>query len=317
MLKRESAPLPVASNDENGATIAAPATAAQRRARFFNSTNAFDLKLPPVPRAHFTAERDRAMDPAAPTGLVALDLSEALRTGFPATTPIVLARYAVIRAGEALETRLKASAELYYAIRGAGETENGGETVAWSEGDVFTLPGGDVTRHRASGHAVLWLVSNEPQLAFERLEPPAPGNAEAELAHFPAAEIERQLDQLHAGDFGDTAPGFAVVFASAGQAHRRNVMPSLTLAMNSLPPGGSQRPHVHNSVAVTLCIQGEGCWSSVDGVRGDWLADAVSITPPTAAHSHHNDGPRRAKFLIVQDGGLYYHCRTMGFEFRE
>ena len=39
------------------------------------------------------------------------------------------------------------------------------------------------------------------------------------------------------------------------------------------------------------------------------------ITPPTAAHSHHNDGDRLATFLIVQDGGLFYHCRTIAFSF--
>jgi hypothetical protein len=42
----------------------------------------------------------------------------------------------------------------------------------------------------------------------------------------------------------------------------------------------------------------------------------VMITPPTRLHSHHNDGDELALFLIVQDGGLYYHCRTMGFSFK-
>jgi gentisate 1,2-dioxygenase len=37
------------------------------------------------------------------------------------------------------------------------------------------------------------------------------------------------------------------------------------------------------------------------------------ITPPGTFHSHHNDGDEVALFLIVQDGGLYYHARTMGF----
>ena len=39
------------------------------------------------------------------------------------------------------------------------------------------------------------------------------------------------------------------------------------------------------------------------------------ITPPADLHSHHNEGDRVALFLIVQDGGLYYHCRTMGFSY--
>ena len=72
----------------------APLTPAQARARFFNTGNGFDLRLPPVPDHAFTAEPARALDPAAPTGLIACDLSAALACPFPATTPLVLARYA-------------------------------------------------------------------------------------------------------------------------------------------------------------------------------------------------------------------------------
>ena len=53
----------------------------------------------------------------------------------------------------------------------------------------------------------------------------------------------------------------------------------------------------------------------IDGERVDWEPDAVTITPPTRFHSHHNDGDGMALFLIFQDGGLYYYGRTMGFAF--
>lgn len=76
-----------------------------------------------------------------------------------------------------------------------------------------------------------------------------------------------------------------------------------------------QRPHRHNSVAVSLVIQGEHCYSLIDGERKDWAPWATTITPPVSVHSHHNDGDELAMFLIVQDGGLYYHARAMGFEF--
>jgi gentisate 1,2-dioxygenase len=39
------------------------------------------------------------------------------------------------------------------------------------------------------------------------------------------------------------------------------------------------------------------------------------VTPPGSVHSHHTAGTRPAHWLIVQDGGFYYHCRTMGFRF--
>jgi len=55
----------------------------------------------------------------------------------------------------------------------------------------------------------------------------------------------------------------------------------------------------------------------VGGARVDWQPRAVMITPPGDVHSHHNEGDELALFLIVQDGGLHYHCRTMGFSFAE
>lgn len=69
-----------------------------RRARYFNSVNAFALVLAPVPSTTFIAERDRASDPAAPTGLIDMDPSKTLELPFPATTPLVLSRYTVIHA---------------------------------------------------------------------------------------------------------------------------------------------------------------------------------------------------------------------------
>jgi hypothetical protein len=55
----------------------------------------------------------------------------------------------------------------------------------------------------------------------------------------------------------------------------------------------------------------------VDHVRKDWQPYVTMVTPPASVHSHHNTGPGVANWLIVQDGGLHYHCRTMGFEFED
>jgi hypothetical protein len=50
-------------------------TAYTRRARYYSSADGFNIKRPAVPAHVFTAERDRALDPAVPTGLIPLDLS--------------------------------------------------------------------------------------------------------------------------------------------------------------------------------------------------------------------------------------------------
>jgi gentisate 1,2-dioxygenase len=294
-----------------------PITAAQTRGRFFNTGNAFNVQLPPVPDHLFTAEPAAAMDPEAPTGLTPCDLSHQLACRFPATTPLVLARYARIRTGERLTTEFAASGIICYVIRGAGHTDSGTEQIVWSTGDLFILPGGPSYTHAATADAVLWIVTNEPQLAFEHLRPPADGDAPTAIVHFTADEIAHQIAFLY--DIGRTEEiaGSALIFSSAEQEASRNILPTLTVAMNSLPGGKSQRPHVHNAVAVSLIIKGTQCYSVMDGRRKDWAQWATSITQPTAVHSHHNGGNEQALFLIVQDGGIFYHARAMGFEFTE
>src|SRR5690606_18578282 len=126
---------------------------------------------------------------------------------------------------------------------------------AWAAGDAFLLPGGAQSLHRAGPEgAVLWVVTNEPQLAFEGVRPPAPGAAPTDAVHYPAAEIRRQFDRIYEAARDDETAGLALVLSSDKQEAARNVLPSLTLAMNSLPPKSFQRPHRHNSVAVTLIV---------------------------------------------------------------
>ena len=71
-------------------------TAYTRRARCYSSADGFNIKRPAVPAHVFTAERDRALDPAAPTGLIPLDLSGPLGLDFPATTPLHPGPHAVM-----------------------------------------------------------------------------------------------------------------------------------------------------------------------------------------------------------------------------
>jgi gentisate 1,2-dioxygenase len=172
-------------------------------------------------------------------------------------------------------------------------------------------------------------------LAHEHVMPipgNAPGNAAAPLpvslsaslpvplpVHYPAAEIERQLETLFSTRANDTTSGFALIFSSEAHEHTHNLLPTLTLSLNTLPAGEAQRPHRHNSAAITLVLAGAQCSTQVNGVRCDWLPWRTLITPPGALHSHHNDDTQggRARFLIVQDGGLYYLGRTMGFSFAD
>jgi len=295
-----------------------PASAAQARGRFFNTGNGFDVRSPEVPDRIFVEEPTWALDPATPTGLIACDIAGELSSAFPATTPLVLARYAKIRAGESLATDFTASGVIAYVMQGSGTTRCDGEEIAWSAGDLLILPGGTPSDHAAGdSNAVLWVVTNEPQLAFENLRAPAPGRAVTRVVHFTGAEIARQIGLLYQVGRNEQIAGSALIFSAEDQEATRNILPTLTVAMNSLPGGAVQRPHRHNSVAVSLVIKGDRCFSIVDGRRKDWAPWATTITPPVSVHSHHNSGNEQALFLIVQDGGIYYHTRAMGFEFTD
>src|SRR5260370_8350858 len=91
------------------------------RARYYSSLDGFNVKSPRVSAHVFLPERDRALDPTAPTGLIPLDQSGPLALDFPATTPLILARYARIRAGERLATRFAATAHISSPISAGRE----------------------------------------------------------------------------------------------------------------------------------------------------------------------------------------------------
>jgi len=292
-----------------------PKSPAEARGRYFNSGNAFNIILDPVPDLVFSDEPVAALADGTETGFIACDISTDLGSTTPATTPLILTRYARINAGDTLAADFNAAGSIWFVIQGSGTTEADGQSITWSTGDLFVLPGGAAaTLSAADADAVLWCVTNEPHVAFENTRAVETADSAVDMVHFTAAEIDRQIDKIYDVDVG-TAAGIAVVFSSEKQLDRRNITPTMTLAMNTLPPGGSQRGHRHNSVAVALVVEGDDCFSVVDGVRKNWAPWVTTVTPPESFHSHHNDGGKLAKFLIVQDGGLYYHARTMGFSF--
>lgn len=291
----------------------APASAAQARARFFNSGNAFNVKLPEVPARLFSSPGEGQF------GVFDCDQSEALGSGFAATTPLMLARYVRIAPGDMLlPLDVRATGAVWYVISGSGRLDGAFDGFEFGAGDVFLLPGASGYRLAAGAEgALLWTVGNEPQLAFERAEPAPVIDASIDVVHYPAVEIERQFARIFSTGTRDETSGRALIFSSDRQAAARNLTPTLTLSFNTLSPRTWQRSHRHNSAAVTLVVQGEGCHSVVGDAHCPWAPWATLVTPPGAPHSHHNPGAHGARFLIVQDGGLHYHARTMGFAFLE
>jgi gentisate 1,2-dioxygenase len=289
----------------------------ESRARYFTNENGFvEFSWPAVPTRQFLKERDFAFDPAGPTAMIALDTSDALHTAYTATTPTLLCRYLRVRAGDTLHTTFVASGEICYVLRGAGTSRNGKDSIDWEAGDVFCFPGGSETSHRAgSKDCVLFAVTNEPLLAYERLRAPAPGMAAFEATHWPAAEIEQQLAGIYQRPITADTTGTSVQLSTAALVPSNSTIPTINTAINTLAPGGDQKPHRHNGVAVTLAIQGEGIHSIIGGERVDWSTGAAQITPATLLHSHHNRGTQRMRSFVIQDEGLHQYTRTPGFSF--
>jgi gentisate 1,2-dioxygenase len=285
------------------------------RARYHAADNVFTAPLPPVPVYLSIAERDAAFSPACPTGPVAIDLSTSFGAPFPATTPLLLARYLVVRPGEVLRTSFKAAGEIHYVIQGSGTTFAAADQVAWCTGDVFCLPGGRETSHRAENAAILLSVTDEPALAFIGARAVTAPENPVPTVLYRNDEVMQRLHRLYEGASGTDAAGKGVIFTSDSMERLRTTISTTVASMNSLLAGGDQRPHRHNAAALTLCIASEGCHSLVDGQRVDWQPFALMVTPPGAVHSHHNRGPDLMRSLVVQDGGFHYHARTVGFEF--
>src|SRR5665647_519952 len=92
-------------------------------ARFYEYASAADPigsgMITPIPTAQFGADLYNSGE----TRMVSLDLSQQLRTDYPATSPSLLAHFIRITEGDSLSTQPNATSELYYIISGRGRSE--------------------------------------------------------------------------------------------------------------------------------------------------------------------------------------------------
>ncbi len=287
------------------------------RARYYSPANIFQVERKPIPRRNFVEECAQAQADDTPTGWITLDVSAEFGIDGPATTPLMLARYARVAPGESLDGTFAASGEFYYVISGSGTAKKGAESLSFEPGDVFSLPGGDTTTLEAGDDgAVLCQFTNEPELAFHGLEPPAPVDAPVLAARYPMADILDELARARDANRDDPGrSGMALHLTTERNGRSDAAHPTIKVAINSLDAGSNQRAHRHNSVALTLPIRAERVHSVIEGERLDWHPHALMITPPAELHEHRNEGDEMMLSLVIQDGGLYFRCRTIGFSF--
>src|SRR5947209_5798615 len=143
------------------------------------------------------------------------------------------------------------------------------------------------------------------------------------MTHYRAADIARELRALYDRALTPETAGRALFMATERTEKLGTCLPSMTLTLNAVRPGEAQRPHRHNAAAIVLALREAKCASTIGGKRFPWTRYVTLLTPAGVEHDHGNalevEGAVRdddiALALIVQDGGLYYYGRTMGFTF--
>ncbi len=293
------------------------------RARYVPVEKGFNIKRPPIEPRAFVPEMRRAFADETTTGFIPLDVSGTLGTSYAATTPFMLARYARIRKGETLACNLMASGEIWVVLRGRGRLIHGDESLWWCETEMLVVPGGVPSAWQADEDTVCWVATDEPALTFSGLRPEAGSRAPIEVTHYRAPDIARELCALYERPMTPDVPGRALFMTTERTEQLGTCLPALTRTLNAVRPGEAQRAHRHNAAAIVLALREAECASTIGGKKFPWTRYVTLLTPAGVPHAHRNarerEGPVReediALALIVQDGGLYYYGRTMGFAF--
>lgn len=272
-----------------------------------------------------------------PSRLIPLDLADHLGVPYPATSPALLAAFAVILPGEQVATAADATSELYYCIRGQGTTRierslspagPAEQEMKWGPGDFWTLPAGCTSVHAADpsppSGVLLYRVTDAPLLRYLGV---TPGEERFSPTRFDGAEARARLTEVERDPEASARSRISVLLGNTATAQTLTVTHTLWAMLGVLPAGRGQRPHRHQSVALDLITEcAPGCYSLigsrldaggsiVDPLRVDWDPAGVFVTPPGLWHSHHNESGRPAYLVPVQDAGLHTYLRSLDIRF--
>lgn len=259
------------------------------------------------------------------TRLVELDQAAALRAAGPATTPALLAAWAVVDAGDALDVRDVATSALFFAARGAGSLRlTDGEAITWGAGDLVVVPGRRVEALVADEDALVLRVTDGPLVRYLGVAPTEDRFAPTRYA---ADRIEAELAAVAADPRATDRNRVAVLLGNRRVPLTLTATPTLWAMCGLLPVDAHQAPHRHQSVAVDVIVDCRpGCYSLVGGrldddggidapTRVDWEPGGVFVTPPGLWHSHHNESGEPARLMPIQDAGLHTYLRSLDIRF--
>jgi gentisate 1,2-dioxygenase len=274
----------------------------------------------PIPYRQWSPE----LHASGPSGVIPLDLSTELGTEGPATSPGLAAHFVRIANGEGVKAAARATSSLFFVLSGSGRCRRGSASIAWQQGDLFVLPAGDDPLLEADAPSVLYWVNDAPLLTYLGVEPSKP---RFEATHYPASWLKAELEALAADPSSARSNRLSLLLANSDLPATRTVTHVLWAMFGMVPPGDTQAPHRHQSVALDLIIDCQpGCYTLVgtelndDGTirnpqRIDWQAGGAFITPPGHWHSHVNESGSTAFLLPIQDAGLQTYLRSLDIRF--
>lgn len=296
----------------------------QKDVQFFEYTKAANPlgrgTISEVPYGELLSE----LHESGPTRVIPFDLSAKLKIEAPGTSPNLRAAFIRIEKDKQIQTKVNATSELYFVIRGKGISVRNDDSFDWSEGDFFVMPGGKEMVHEAHADAALYWITDESLLQYlgvtvtsERFSPTL----------YRAEECRKELAKVAADPASADRNRVSILLANKNFPQTMTVTHTLWAMFGVLPKDSVQPPHRHNSVALDLILDcPPGCYTLIsrdidkegkliNPVRQDWKPYSAFVTPPYYWHSHHNESNSDAHLIPIQDAGLQTYMRTLDIEF--
>jgi len=288
---------------------------------FFNYTDAANPYMPPIPVEVYNSDLYKS----GPTKIINLDLSSKLNIPYPCTSPNLLASFIHILEKEKISTNENATSYCFYIIKGSGSSVCNDNTIKWSKGDLFTIPGYCEIVHNADVESVIYYINDSPLLKYLGV---APIVYRFDATFFDAKTLIDAVEDIALQNNNHSNRLGVLLGTSSTIKTTKTLTHTLWSLLNKLPPKTVQKPHRHNSVALDLAISSpeNGCYTLIgqelddnnkikNPIRVDWKTGSVFTTPPGWWHSHHNETDTAAWVLPIQDAGLHTHMRTLDIQF--
>ncbi|OZB87223.1 MAG: hypothetical protein B7Z48_01335 [Thiotrichales bacterium 12-47-6] len=291
----------------------------EAQAQFKEYLSAVNPKMPKIDVDAFLSD----MWASGETRVIPFDLSGNLETEYPATTPNLYAGYLRVNANESIKTDFIAASQMFFVIRGRGNTQVDQGNILWKAGDLFTLPATQSAEHFASEDAALFWVNDAPLLSYLGVAPTS--------ARFtPVLYTKERLAEAIANERADTNATkrnrLGVLLSNPNFPKTMTLTHTLWSLYNVLPAGITQKPHRHNSIAIDHCVSaGPNTYTMIgkeldehgnilNPIKAMWTPGSTFITPPGWWHSHHNDSDVDAVVLPIQDAGLIMNMQVLDFK---